>query len=103
MRETDWWVKQLEAWEAEGTMQRLATAGKSGQRVTIQRSDGSTSTGIITAIASFGGRVINVKIDCEPPLYKMIDTDYFLEANPGFGESHLDLRPPEERIIFSPK
>jgi hypothetical protein len=98
IEETEWWVRQLDEWFKNGTFSRLGAAMEAQQPVRVPRTDGSSSIGVITATSGFGGRVINLRIDGEDrPLYKAIDTDYFLEANPGFGPSLLELRPKEER------
>ena len=89
----DYWVKQLATWRDNGTEDRLELAKKDRTTVRIPRSDGSVSEGIIQALGGFGGRVVNVTIIGTPELYKVIDTEAFLELNPNFGPSLIELVP----------
>lgn len=84
------WVEQLRTWSEDGTSDRLVAAAKAGESVLVPRSGGSTSPGTILNFG-FGGRTVELRIDVDPPLFKHIDTDLFLEANPRFGPHLLHL------------
>ena len=103
MESKAYWVTQTEMWSADGTFDRLHTAMVNKEPVLIGRSDGSISVGHLVSVDGYGGRRVEVKIDDEKPLYKTAHTEVFLELNPTFGPSLLDLVPEEERKVLELK
>lgn len=94
---SEYWVTQLNAWHQNGTFTRLNEAMAAKQPVKVRRSDGALSVGVITATSGFGGRSIEVEIETpEGPRFKSMDTDDFLELNPGFGPHLKELEPQQE-------
>jgi len=80
------WIEQLRIWKAGGTFARLNDARKARQPVSIKRSDGRVSIGVIFSVEGFGGREVTVEFDTDAgKRFKHVYTEDFLEFNPGFG------------------
>lgn len=87
-----YWMAQLEGWTRSGVFERIDDAKDNGTVVEVWRSDGTTSDAVIIG-CGFGGRTVEVKILCDPPLYKSVRTEVFLEDNPSFGPSLIVMTP----------
>ena len=80
-------------WRDEGTFARIVAAQDNETPVKVRRSSGEISVGVITG-GGFSARAIEVGIDGpDGKLFKMNDTDEFLELNPKLGRSWIELNP----------
>ncbi len=88
-----WWLAQMRHWDVEGTIGRICAAQDNATPVKVRHSSGEISVGVITG-GGFGTRAIEVGIDGpDGKLFKMNDTDEFLELNPELGRSWIELNP----------